>query len=70
MLAAGAPGAVPGWHWCVEAPDRAMVEAFWHAGLAAGGTDDGPRPITPSYYAAFLKDPDGSPVEAVYHHLW
>ncbi len=40
------------------------------AGLAAGGTDNGPpgaRPYHPGYYAAFLLDPDGNNVEAVYH---
>ena len=41
------------------------------AGLAAGGTDNGgpgPRPIYhPTYYGAFVLDPDGNNVEAVCH---
>jgi catechol 2,3-dioxygenase-like lactoylglutathione lyase family enzyme len=47
------------------------VDAFHAAGLAAGGTCDGPpgpRPhYHPHYYAAFLRDPDGNRVEAVCH---
>lgn len=58
-------------HWCFKAPDRPGVDAFWSAGLAAGGRDDGPpglRPhYHPDYYAAFLIDPDGNRVEAVCH---
>ena len=46
------------------------MDAFWGAGIAAGGTDDGPRGsrLSPSYYAAFLRDPDGNRIEAVCHH--
>jgi catechol 2,3-dioxygenase-like lactoylglutathione lyase family enzyme len=59
-------------HWCFKASTRAMVDAFHRAGLAAGGGDDGPpglRPgYHPSYYAAFLLDPDGNRLEAVCHH--
>ncbi|KAA2236789.1 VOC family protein [Salinarimonas soli] len=61
----------PGRHWCFKARDRASVDAFWRAGLAAGGTDDGPpglRPhYHPSYYAAFLVDPSGNRIEAACH---
>ena len=49
----------------------ANVDAFWDAGIAAGGTDDGPpglRDYHASYYAAFLRDPDGNRIEAVCHH--
>jgi catechol 2,3-dioxygenase-like lactoylglutathione lyase family enzyme len=66
------------------APSRAAVDAFWHAGLKAGASSDGEpgeRPqYTPSYYGAFLLDPDGNSIEAVVHddvrrggnidHLW
>ena len=49
------------------------VEAFHKAGLAAGGTDAGGpgyRPeYQPGYYAAFLRDPDGNKVEAVWLDL-
>jgi catechol 2,3-dioxygenase-like lactoylglutathione lyase family enzyme len=55
-------------HWCFKARTRAEVDAFWDAGLAAGGSDDGPpglRNYHASYYGAFLRDPDGNRVEAV-----
>ena len=58
-------------HWCFKARSRTAVDAFWHAGLAAGGRDDGApglRDYHASYYAAFLRDPDGNRIEAVCHH--
>jgi catechol 2,3-dioxygenase-like lactoylglutathione lyase family enzyme len=58
-------------HWCFKARSRTQVDAFWHAGLAAGGSDDGApglRHYHASYYAAFLRDPDGNRIEAVCHH--
>ncbi|PDQ21896.1 glyoxalase [Mesorhizobium sanjuanii] len=57
-------------HLAFQARDRAMVDAFYKAGLEAGGTDNGApgeRPYHPGYYAAFLLDPDGNNIEAVYH---
>ena len=57
-------------HLAFQAKDQAMVEAFHKAGLAAGGGDNGApgtRPYHPGYYAAFLTDPDGNNIEAVYH---
>jgi catechol 2,3-dioxygenase-like lactoylglutathione lyase family enzyme len=57
-------------HVAFQARDRATVEAFHKAGLAAGGRDNGApglRPYHPGYYAAFVLDPDGNNVEAVYH---
>jgi catechol 2,3-dioxygenase-like lactoylglutathione lyase family enzyme len=58
-------------HWCFRAPNRAAVEAFHAAALAAGGRCDGPpglRPnYHPSYYAAFVLDPGGNRIEAVCH---
>ncbi len=57
-------------HLAFQAQDRAMVEKFHEAGLAAGGKDfgaPGERPYHPGYYAAFLLDPDGNNIEAVYH---
>ncbi|TIM65146.1 MAG: VOC family protein, partial [Mesorhizobium sp.] len=57
-------------HLAFQAKDRAMVDAFYQAGLAAGGKDNGApgeRPYHPGYYAAFLLDPDGSNIEAVFH---
>jgi catechol 2,3-dioxygenase-like lactoylglutathione lyase family enzyme len=57
-------------HLAFQAKDRAAVEAFHKAGLAAGGRDNGApgeRPYHPGYYAAFLLDPDGNNIEAVFH---
>ena len=57
-------------HFAFQAGSREVVEAFHRAGLAAGGKDNGApgeRPYHPGYYAAFLTDPDGNNVEAVYH---
>jgi catechol 2,3-dioxygenase-like lactoylglutathione lyase family enzyme len=57
-------------HLAFQAKDRAAVDAFYSAGLAAGGVDNGKpgeRPYHPGYYAAFLLDPDGNNIEAVFH---
>ena len=57
-----------GTHVALDAAERGAVDAFHAAGLAAGGTDNGqpgPRPdYGPTYYAAFLIDPDGNNLEA------
>ena len=57
-------------HLAFQAKDRAAVDAFHRAALAAGGRDNGAageRPYHPGYYAAFVLDPDGNNIEAVYH---
>jgi catechol 2,3-dioxygenase-like lactoylglutathione lyase family enzyme len=57
-------------HFAFQARDRAAVEAFHKAALASGGRDNGApgeRPYHPGYYAAFVLDPDGNNVEAVFH---
>jgi len=57
-------------HLAFQARDRAMVDAFHQAALANGGKDNGApgkRPYHPGYYAAFVLDPDGNNIEAVYH---
>jgi catechol 2,3-dioxygenase-like lactoylglutathione lyase family enzyme len=57
-------------HLALQAADEAAVRRFHAAGLAAGGTDHGApglRTYHPGYYAAFLLDPDGNNVEAVFH---
>jgi catechol 2,3-dioxygenase-like lactoylglutathione lyase family enzyme len=58
-------------HVAFGCENRALVDAFHEAALAAGGTDNGPagpRPIYhPDYYGAFVLDPDGNNVEAVCH---
>jgi catechol 2,3-dioxygenase-like lactoylglutathione lyase family enzyme len=57
-----------GLHFCFVAPSRSAVDAFYAEGLKAGGKDNGApglRPdYGPSYYAAFLIDPDGYRLEA------
>ena len=56
-------------HVAVTAAGRAAVDAAFAAGMANGGTDQGPpgpRPqYGPSYYAAYIGDPDGYRVEVV-----
>lgn len=57
-------------HLAFQAASRDMVDQFYRAALAAGGTDDGPpgeRQYHPGYYAAFVRDPDGNNIEAVFH---
>ena len=57
-------------HLAFQAKDRAMVDAFYAAGLKGGGVDNGKpgeRPYHPGYYAAFLLDLDGNNIEAVFH---
>ncbi|QOY63709.1 VOC family protein [Lysobacter sp. H21R4] len=57
-------------HVAFQAADEAMVDAFHAAALAHGGTEHGApgkRPYHPGYYAAFVLDPDGNNIEAVYH---
>lgn len=57
-------------HLAFQAADRAMVEAFHQAALKAGGEDNGgpgERAYHPGYYAAFVLDPDGNNIEAVFH---
>jgi catechol 2,3-dioxygenase-like lactoylglutathione lyase family enzyme len=57
-------------HLAFQANDRATVDAFHQAALAHGGKDNGApgeRPYHPGYYAAFVIDPDGNNIEAVFH---
>ncbi|SMC23177.1 Catechol 2,3-dioxygenase [Andreprevotia lacus DSM 23236] len=58
-------------HIAFRAANRAQVDAFYAAALAAGGTDNGapgPRPhYHADYYGAFVRDPDGHNIEAVCH---
>lgn len=60
-----------GTHVAFHATDRATVDAFHAAALAAGGADNGPPGLRehyhPSYYAAFALDPDANNIEAVCH---
>lgn len=66
--AAHAPGA--GFHVAFDAPDRAAVDAFHAAAMMHGGRDEGAPGLrakySPTYYAAFVADPDGYKIEAVH----
>jgi catechol 2,3-dioxygenase-like lactoylglutathione lyase family enzyme len=65
-----AVAAGPGFHLAFAAPSRAAVDAFHAAALAHGGRDNGPPGLRlnyePTYYAAFVIDPDGHRIEAVH----
>lgn len=58
-------------HIAFAAPDRETVDAFHAAAVEAGGVDNGRPGLRPryhsGYYAAFVLDPDGNNVEAVFH---
>jgi catechol 2,3-dioxygenase-like lactoylglutathione lyase family enzyme len=58
-------------HVAILAKDRATVDAFYKAALAAGGRDNGAPGLRPhyhaNYYGAFVLDPDGHNIEAVCH---
>lgn len=62
---------VSGAHICFRATSTDEVHAFYEAAMAAGGSDNGgpgPRPdYHPGYYGAFVFDPDGNNIEAVFH---
>lgn len=56
-------------HLALSAVGKAAVDAAHAAGLASGGSDDGPPSLRPQYgpryYAGYLRDPDGLRVEVV-----
>ena len=57
-------------HLAFQAADEDAVRRFHEAALAAGGRDNGApgeRDYHPGYYSAYVLDPDGNNVEAVYH---
>jgi catechol 2,3-dioxygenase-like lactoylglutathione lyase family enzyme len=57
-------------HVAFEASNRNQVEAFYKAALATGGKDNGGpgyRDYSPGYFAAFVFDPDGNNIEAVWY---
>lgn len=64
-----APG--PGFHLALAAPDRLAVDKFHQAALSCGGRDNGAPGLRlhygPAYYAAFVIDPDGHALEAVFN---
>jgi catechol 2,3-dioxygenase-like lactoylglutathione lyase family enzyme len=71
-IASGKPN-VPPVHVAFRVSSRALVEAFYAAAIAAGGRDNGAPGIRahyhPGYYGAFVLDPDGHNIEAVFHGL-
>jgi catechol 2,3-dioxygenase-like lactoylglutathione lyase family enzyme len=68
IVAASVP--LPRIHLAFQAPSRAAVNAFFSAAFAAGGIPNGPPGIRAQYdsgyYAAFVLDPDGHNIEAVF----
>ena len=58
-------------HVAFAAESRAKVDEFYKAAMAAGGRDNGPPGLRtlyhPTYYGAFVLDPDGHNIEAVCH---
>lgn len=57
-------------HLAFQAESEDQVAAFHAAALQSGGTDNGqpgPRDYHPGYYAAYVLDPDGNNIEAVWH---
>ena len=57
-------------HWCFRAASKSQVDEFHEAGLHAGGKSAGApgrRSYHEAYYAAFLIDPEGNKIEAVFH---
>ena len=62
-------GAHNGAHVALRVREAAAVDAFYAAALAGGGSSDGAPGFRPeynaSYYAAFIRDPDGNRIEAV-----
>jgi len=65
-----ADGEVSRVHLAFQAAGRTMVDAFYRAALEAGGRDHGgpgERSYHPGYYGAFVLDPDGNNIEAVFH---
>jgi catechol 2,3-dioxygenase-like lactoylglutathione lyase family enzyme len=65
------PPQTPRIHVAFRADNRAIVDAFYRAALAAGGKDNGPPGPRPHYhahyYGAFVRDPDGHNIEACCH---
>ncbi len=66
LLTAGAP-TKPEMHICFSAKSTAQVDEFYRQAIIAGGICNGPPGLRhPSYYAAFVRDPDGHNIEAVF----
>jgi len=61
----------PGFHLALAAPDRRSVDRFHRAALELGASSNGAPGLRehygPDYYAAFIVDPDGHHIEAVFN---
>lgn len=70
-ISGGEPALTGELHVAFEASDHGAVDDFYRAALKAGGTDNGAPGLRPeyhaNYYAAFVRDPDGHNIEAVFH---
>jgi catechol 2,3-dioxygenase-like lactoylglutathione lyase family enzyme len=70
-ISGGGGKTMPHIHLAFRAENRAQVDAFFAAAIAAGGKDNGGPGIRefyhPNYYGAFILDPDGHNIEAVTH---
>ena len=66
LLTAGSP-TKPAMHICFSANSAAQVDEFYQLAIEAGGVCNGPPgQRQPGYYAAFVYDPDGHNIEAVF----
>lgn len=66
LLTAGAV-TKPAMHICFSARSTEAVDEFYNQAIAAGGVCNGPPGLrSPGYYAAFVRDPDGHNIEAVF----
>lgn len=71
IFESSAAQADPRRHYCLRAASREAVRAFHAAALANGGQCAGApgfRHYHPEYFAAFVLDPEGNKIEAVFHH--
>lgn len=70
LFVSSSPGDKSNVHIAFQAANELIVKRFYEAALAAGGTDNGApglRDYHPGYYAAYVLDPDGNNIEAVFH---
>ncbi|WP_394827917.1 VOC family protein [Pendulispora albinea] len=70
LFITAADGASSNIHLAFQTNGRDDVDRFYQAAIAAGGRDNGKpgeRFYHPGYYGAFVLDPDGCNIEAVYH---
>jgi catechol 2,3-dioxygenase-like lactoylglutathione lyase family enzyme len=69
-LGGGTPHPGSGIHVAFHAPTQSAVDEFYRAALSSGGGDNGApgyrRDYDPGYYGAFVLDPDGNKLEAMW----